>query len=316
MSSLIGKRIKGQTYYYLREVARVGGKPRVAFSQRAPGKAADIEAAIDGAAAVPERTRHLAFGDVAAVWSMLQRLGVAGIIDEVVGPRRADASASVGSYLALATLNRVIAPCSKVAFADWWATTAADRWVRLPAAALDHRRFWDAMDTVSEAHLAADRGPDRRGAGRAVRAGPGRAGAGHDQLRHLHRHQQPAGPDRPTRAGETETHRPAPGRPGAGGHPRWRHPAAVPRLPWRPARRHPVRRGDRHPGHPLPAGRRWGRSADGSPSTPATTPRTTRTGSRRPSCTTSAAWSAPSTPTCSPSRPAGSPSSTRTASPG
>jgi hypothetical protein len=32
--------------------------------------------------------------------------------------------------------------------------TAADRWVRLPAAALDHRRFWDAMDTVSEAHLA------------------------------------------------------------------------------------------------------------------------------------------------------------------
>jgi hypothetical protein len=32
--------------------------------------------------------------------------------------------------------------------------TAADRWVRLPAAALDHRRFWDAMDTVSQAHLA------------------------------------------------------------------------------------------------------------------------------------------------------------------
>jgi len=153
MSSLIGKRIKGQTYYYLREVARVGGKPKI-VSQRYLGKAADIEAAIDGAAAVPERTRHLAFGDVAAVWSMLARLGVAGIIDEVVGPRRSDASASVGTYLALATLNRVVAPCSKLAFADWWATTAADRWVRLPAAALDHRRFWDAMDTVSEAHLA------------------------------------------------------------------------------------------------------------------------------------------------------------------
>ena len=84
MSSLIGKRIKGQTYYYLREVARVGGKPKI-VSQRYLGKAADIEAAIDGAAAVPERTRHLAFGDIAAVWSMLARLGVAGIIDEVVG---------------------------------------------------------------------------------------------------------------------------------------------------------------------------------------------------------------------------------------
>src|SRR5689334_20388945 len=100
---------------------------------------------MDGAASLPERTRHLAFGDVAAVWSVLDRLGVAGIIDEVVGPRRADASASVGTYLALATLNRVVAPCSKLAFADWWAGTASDRWVRVPAAAVDHRRFWDAM---------------------------------------------------------------------------------------------------------------------------------------------------------------------------
>jgi hypothetical protein len=49
MSSLIGKRIKGQTYYYLREVARVGGKPKI-VSQRYLGKAADIEAAMDGAA--------------------------------------------------------------------------------------------------------------------------------------------------------------------------------------------------------------------------------------------------------------------------
>jgi transposase len=153
MASLIGKRIKGQTYYYLREVARVGGKPKI-VSQRYLGRAEQIAAAMAGAAVLPERTRHLAFGDVAAVWSMLERLGVARIIDEVVGPRRADASASVGSYLALATLNRVVAPCSKLAFADWWASTAADRWVRLPAAALDHRRFWDAMDTLSQAQLA------------------------------------------------------------------------------------------------------------------------------------------------------------------
>ena len=78
----------------------------------------------------------------------MERLGVAGIIDEVTGSRRADAAASVGTYLALATLNRVVAPCPELAFADWWATTAADRWVKIPAAALDHRRFWDAMDLL------------------------------------------------------------------------------------------------------------------------------------------------------------------------
>ena len=152
MSSLVGKRIGGQTYYYLREAARVGGKPKI-VSQRYLGKAEDIAAAMAGATVLPERTRHLAFGDVAAAWSVIEALGVAGIIDEVAGSRRADAAASVGTYLALATLNRVVSPCSKLAFADWWATTAADRWVKVPAAALDHRRFWDAMDAVSPGRL-------------------------------------------------------------------------------------------------------------------------------------------------------------------
>jgi transposase len=153
MSSVIGKRIGGQTYYYLREVARVGGRPKI-VSQRYLGKAADIAAALDGAAVLPERTRHLAFGDVAAAWSVIERLAVAQVIDEVTGSRRADAAASVGTYLALATLNRVVAPCSKLAFADWWATTAADRWVKVPAPALDHRRFWDAMDALEPEQLA------------------------------------------------------------------------------------------------------------------------------------------------------------------
>ncbi len=152
VASIVGKTIKGQTYYYLREVARVGGRPKI-VSQRYLGKASDIEAAVDGATVVPDRTRHLAFGDVAAVWSVLGRLRVAEIIDEVVGPRRADAGAPVGTYIALATLNRACDPCSKLAFSDWWAKTAADRWVHLPAGALDHRRFWEAMDAISEAQL-------------------------------------------------------------------------------------------------------------------------------------------------------------------
>ena len=153
MASLIGKRIGGQTYYYLREVARVGGKPKI-VSQRYLGKADDVAAAMEGATVLPERTRHLAFGDVAAAWSVLARLDAAGIVDEVTGSRRADATASVGAYLVLAALNRVVAPCSKLAFSDWWATTAADRWVKIPSPALDHRRFWDAMDAVSPAQLA------------------------------------------------------------------------------------------------------------------------------------------------------------------
>jgi len=56
---------------------------------------------------------------------------------------------STGTYLALAALNRLVAPCSKAAVADWWKTTAADRFTKIPASALDHRRFWDAMHAIS-----------------------------------------------------------------------------------------------------------------------------------------------------------------------
>jgi transposase len=120
------------------------------ISERYLGSAADIEALLDAreAAALPERTRHLAFGDVAAAWGMLQELGIAGVIDEVTGARRADAGASAGTYLALAALNRLVAPCSKLAFADWWKSTAGDRFARISASVLDHRRFWAAMHAV------------------------------------------------------------------------------------------------------------------------------------------------------------------------
>jgi transposase len=155
MPSIVGKRRGQQTYYYLVESARVDGKPRI-VSQEYLGTAEEVMARLQGTGGgMPDRTQHKRFGDVAAVWGMCQRLGVVDIIDEVVGSRRGDAHASVGTYLALATVNRIVDPCSKRAFAQWWETTAGPRFVRprLPAGATDHRRFWDAMDALTDADL-------------------------------------------------------------------------------------------------------------------------------------------------------------------
>ena len=150
MASLYPKKVSGKTYWYLREMRRVDGKPKM-ISERYLGTAADIAAAMEAAraAALPERTRHLAFGDVAAAWGILEDLGAAAVIDEVTGSRPAGAQLSAGTYLALAALNRLVAPRSKAAFADWWKTTAGDRFTRIPAPALDHRYFWDAMHAVT-----------------------------------------------------------------------------------------------------------------------------------------------------------------------
>ena len=154
MASIVGKKRGNKTYYYLVESARVDGKPR-SVDQQYLGSAEEVMARLSGApAGAPERTQHKKFGDLAAVWGILQRLGVVEAIDAECGPRRSDAGASVGTYLALATLNRVVAPCSKLGFADWWASTAGPRFTKVPVAATDHRRFWDAMDALDTDKLA------------------------------------------------------------------------------------------------------------------------------------------------------------------
>ena len=149
MASLYKKVISGRPYWYLREMGWVDGKPKM-VSERYLGSAAEIEALLDAReqAIVPDRIRHLDFGAVAAVWGLLSDLGVAAVIDEAGGPAPSGLPLSVGTYLALAVLNRVVDPCSKRGFADWWKKTAADRFIKIPAAALDHRRFWDAMHAL------------------------------------------------------------------------------------------------------------------------------------------------------------------------
>ena len=154
MASLYKKVISGKPYWYLREMGWVDGKPKL-VSERYLGTAADIEALLDAreAAVLPERTpppgvrgRGRGLGRPAG-----SRRGR----DHRRGhrARRSDAGAPAGTYLALAALNRLVAPCSKAAFADWWKTTAADRFTKIPASVLDHRRFWDAMHAVTLGQL-------------------------------------------------------------------------------------------------------------------------------------------------------------------
>ena len=101
MTSIVGKKRGYQTYYYLVESARVDGKPRI-VDQQYLGRAAEVMARLAGAPqGSPARTQHKKFGDLAAVWGILGRPKVIETIDEVCGPRRADAAASVGTSAAV-----------------------------------------------------------------------------------------------------------------------------------------------------------------------------------------------------------------------
>ena len=155
MFSIIKKRRGGSTYLYAATSARVQGKPRI-VDQVYLGTEEEVIArltATSGADPSLPETEHRRFGDVVAVWGMLARLDAIAVIDSVVGAPRVSGGVSVGTYLGLAALNRVCEPTSKRAFAHWWSGTALGRITRIRAGALDHRRFWDAMDAVTEEQL-------------------------------------------------------------------------------------------------------------------------------------------------------------------
>ena len=134
-------------------------------SERYLGSAAEIEALLDAreAAALPERTRHLAFGDVAAAWGLLDELGVTGIADAAAGRGR-PAAAVHRDVPGAGGAEPAGRPVLQGRFRALVKTTAVYRFTKVP-----HRRWITASSvtrcTLSPAaaggDLREDRGADR-----------------------------------------------------------------------------------------------------------------------------------------------------------
>jgi transposase len=159
MASLTAKRIHGRTYYYLRETARVDGRPKV-VKQVYLGPAEEVAAALAKAPSCLEVLPGLPvldFGAVTALHDLAREIDFAGLLDRHV-PRRTRRGPSVGQLLELAAINRAVAPTSKARLASWYAGTSLPRRVGLKSSQLTSQRFWDAMDRVDDkAILATER---------------------------------------------------------------------------------------------------------------------------------------------------------------
>ena len=100
------------------------------ISQEYLGTGHELAAAMRGGGlGLPGKTKHKEFGARRCGVEHAGKPGVSGIIDEI-GRARPRQPLSTGTYLALAALNRLVAPCSKAGFADWWKTTATGRFTR------------------------------------------------------------------------------------------------------------------------------------------------------------------------------------------
>jgi len=164
MPSLITKWKKGCPYlYWVRSAWRnghsriveqryLGPRDRVIEQLRAQCTASPHTEALPPLHTVQTRE----FGASALFYSLAQELGLIELIDAHVppAPPQRRTSLSVGHYLVLAALNRVVWPKSKRAFAEWYQDTVLARLVPASRDELRSQRFWDHMHLFAPEHFA------------------------------------------------------------------------------------------------------------------------------------------------------------------
>ena len=150
MPHLYKKTFKGRTYWYLREVHRVGGKVQVKW-QKYLGTAETILARIEDAerAGRPARLKTESFGAIFVAHCLEHELDTIGIIDGIIQRSPNETGPTVGEYFFYAWANRMIDPRSKRALEDWYRTTAVQHIRPVDLSQLSSERYWEKWERLS-----------------------------------------------------------------------------------------------------------------------------------------------------------------------
>lgn len=154
MAHLHKKIKKGKPYYYIREMARVGGKPKV-INQVYLGsveKILSLALAKERPAGV-DRIQTQEFGSLWLAQQVEKELGIVSLIDQVVPKGPKETGPTIGQYFLLAAINRMIEPRSKLALPEWFDKTAVRHLFHVDPETLDSRKFWRKWDRVSEKEI-------------------------------------------------------------------------------------------------------------------------------------------------------------------
>ncbi|MBN2250702.1 MAG: IS1634 family transposase [Candidatus Altiarchaeota archaeon] len=143
---------KGRPYLYVREIARVGGKPKV-ISQTYLGSPERVAGMVHGRDLEPLDLKVEEFG---ALWLSQQidkGIDLCGIIDDIVPPAERETGPSVGEYFLYCVFNRMVGAVSKNKLASWYRNTAIQQIRPVDLEGLTSKRYWEKWDRVTEADL-------------------------------------------------------------------------------------------------------------------------------------------------------------------
>jgi transposase len=149
MASLYKQKIGGNEYWYIREMARVNGKPK-AINTIYLGSVANIVRMATERNAPLEKIQSDSFGSLWLADQIEKSFGLVEIVDNIIKTENTG-KPSVGEYFLYAVLNRMVDAVSKNALPGWFADTAI-QFIRpvTDMKTLDSRHFWRAWENVDE----------------------------------------------------------------------------------------------------------------------------------------------------------------------
>ena len=146
------KKKKGRPYLYVREIARVNGKPKV-ISQTYIGSPEKVAGLITGK---EKDIHHLKVEEFGALWLAMQidrDINLCNIVDSVIQRGDRETGPTVGEYFLYCVLNRMVEAKSKNSLAKWYRKTAIQHIRPVDLDELDSRRYFEKWDRVGEKDL-------------------------------------------------------------------------------------------------------------------------------------------------------------------
>lgn len=146
------KKKKGRPYLYVREIARVDGKPKV-ISQTYIGSPDRVAGLISGQVKPIKKLKAEEFGALWLAKQIDKDIDICSIIDSIVPKADREKGPSLGEYFLYCIWNRMVDSVSKNKLATWYKRSAIQHIRPVDINELASKRYWDKWNRVDEKTL-------------------------------------------------------------------------------------------------------------------------------------------------------------------
>lgn len=143
------KKKKGRPYLYVREIARVDGRPKV-ISQTYIGSPDRVASLVKDTGQELKTLKAEEFGALWLANQIDKDIDLCSLIDDIIPAADREKGPSVGEYFLYCVWNRMIEAVSKNKLSGWYKRTAIQHIRPVDLSELTCKRYWDKWNRVDE----------------------------------------------------------------------------------------------------------------------------------------------------------------------